>query len=61
MSLHPYPLSFSRPVHALNNLELYSTASDKVKQTAEALTEAEGDVGRNITARYLTLLDKQNM
>lgn len=60
MSLSPFPLSFSQSVQALNNLKLYSTAGDKVNQTAETLTETEGDDGRNITARYLTLCDKQN-
>lgn len=58
MSIPSYPLSVSRSLQALNNLKLYSTAGDKLNQTAESLTETEG---RNITARYLTLCDKQNM
>lgn len=57
----PFPLSFSPSEHALNNLKLYSTAGDKANQTAEAPTETEADEGRNITARYVTLCDKQNM
>lgn len=51
-------LSLPQSVHALNNLKLYSTASDKVNQTTEAKAETEGDDGRNITAGYLTLCDK---
>lgn len=57
MSLHSYPLSVSRSSQPLNNLGLYSTAGDKVNQTAEYLTETEGG---NVRARYLTLCDKQN-
>lgn len=34
-------LSLSGSWHALNNLKLYSTAGDKVNQTAAALTETE--------------------
>lgn len=55
------PLSLFQSVHALNNLKLYSTASDKVNQTTVALTETQEDNGGNITAGYLTLCDKQNM
>lgn len=51
-------LSVSRSLQALNNLKLYSTAGDKVNQTAESLSETGA---RSITARYLTLCDKTNM
>lgn len=56
----PFPTLFLS-ICALNNLKLYSTAGDKDNQTSKALTETEGDEGRNITARYLTLSDKQNI